>query len=57
MDLKEHIRELARTMEADLGTRLEWVAIDHNNTDNPHVHLLIRGVDEQGKSLMIDRSM
>ena len=55
MDLKEHIRELARTMEADLGTRLEWVAIDHNNTDNPHVHLLIRGVDERGKSLMIDR--
>ena len=55
MDLKEHIRELARTMEADLGTRLEWVAIDHNNTDNPHVHLLIRGVDEHGKSLMIDR--
>ena len=55
MDLKEHIRELARTMEADSGTRLEWVAIDHNNTDNPHVHLLIRGVDEHGKSLMIDR--
>ncbi len=55
MNLKEHIRELARTMEADLGTRLEWVAIDHNNTDNLHVHLLIRGVDERGKSLMIDR--
>ncbi len=55
MDLKEHIRELVRTMEADLGTRLEWVAIDHNNTDNPHVHLLVRGVDERGKALMIDR--
>ena len=55
MDLKEHIRELVRTMESDLGTRLEWVAIDHNNTDNPHVHLLVRGVDERGKSLMIDR--
>ena len=55
MDLKEHIRELVRTMEADLGTRLEWVAIDHNNTDNPHAHLLVRGVDERGKALMIDR--
>ena len=55
MDLKEHIRELVRTMESDLGTRLEWVAIDHNNTDNPHAHLLVRGVDERGKALMIDR--
>ena len=55
MDLKEHIRELVRTMEADLGTRLEWVAIDHHNTDNPHAHLLVRGVEERGKSLMIDR--
>jgi hypothetical protein len=26
-------------MERDLETRLEWVAIDHYNTDNPHVHL------------------
>jgi type IV secretory pathway VirD2 relaxase len=55
MDLKEHIRELVRTMESDLGTRLEWVAIDHNNTDNPHAHLLVRGFDERGKTLMIDR--
>ncbi len=55
MDLKEHVRELVREMEADLGTRLEWVAIDHHNTDNPHVHLLIRGFDERGKALMIDR--
>ena len=55
MDLKGHVRELVRAMEADLGTRLEWVAIDHHNTDNPHVHLLVRGVDERGKALMIDR--
>ena len=55
MDLKGHARELVRAMEADLGTRLEWVAIDHHNTDNPHLHLLVRGVDERGKALMIDR--
>lgn len=54
LDLKEHVRELVREMEGDLGTRLEWVAIDHSNTDNPHAHLLVRGVDDRGKSLMID---
>src|SRR5208283_5943011 len=33
LHLRVHIRELVRTMEADFGPRLEWVAIDHNNTD------------------------
>src|SRR5712692_3054991 len=40
-------------MERDLGTRLEWVAIDHYNTDNPHVHLLVRGRDARGQALQI----
>jgi type IV secretory pathway VirD2 relaxase len=42
-------------MEADLGTKLDWVAVDHWNTDNPHVHLLVRGVDENGQDLVISR--
>ena len=40
-------------MEADLGTRLEWVAVDHWNTDNPHTHLIVRGRDDTGKDLII----
>lgn len=56
MDLKEHARELVAQMQRDLGTRLELAAIDHHNTDNPHVHILIRGVTESGNSLSIDRS-
>ncbi len=55
MDLKDHIRDLVEAMERDLGTRLEWVAIDHHNTENPHAHLLLRGVDQSGKALLIDR--
>jgi type IV secretory pathway VirD2 relaxase len=54
-DLKAFIRDLARQMEADLGTRLDWVAVDHWNTDNPHVHLLVRGVDDTGSDLVISR--
>jgi type IV secretory pathway VirD2 relaxase len=42
-------------MERDLGTRLEWVAIDHHNTDDAHVHLLIRGVRDDGQVLTLDR--
>lgn len=48
-------RDLVATMEHDLGTRLEWVAVDHWNTDNPHVHLLIRGRAEDGRDLVIDK--
>ena len=54
-DLREYTRDLVRQMEADLGTRLEWIAVDHWNTDNPHVHLLVRGVNDQGGDLLIAR--
>ena len=55
MDLRRHARELVAGMERDLGTRLEWVAIDHHNTDDAHIHLLIRGVRDDGKILTLDR--
>jgi hypothetical protein len=42
-------------MAHDLDTRLDWVALDHWNTDNPHVHILMRGRSADGKDLVIDR--
>ncbi|MFD1911845.1 relaxase/mobilization nuclease domain-containing protein [Halodurantibacterium flavum] len=54
-DLRGFTRDLVQQMEADLGTKLDWVAVDHWNTDNPHVHLLVRGVDEAGADLVISR--
>jgi hypothetical protein len=41
--------------EKDLSTRLDWVAVDHFNTGNPHSHVLVRGKDELGKDLVIAR--
>ena len=54
LDLRAHARALVAGMEHDLGTRLEWVAIDHYNTDHPHLHILVRGRDEQGRPLTLD---
>jgi type IV secretory pathway VirD2 relaxase len=54
-DLNAFTRDLVSQMESDLGTRLDWVAIAHWNTDNPHVHLLVRGVAEDGSDLVISR--
>src|SRR5438067_13807120 len=53
LDFKVHTRALVSPMERALGTGLEWAAIDHYNTDNPHVHLLIRGRDARGQGLRI----
>ena len=54
-DLRSTTRDLMRQMERDLGTRLDWVAVDHWNTDNPHVHVLLRGRDDHGQDLVISR--
>lgn len=35
--LKAFTRDLAKQMEADLGTHLDCVTVDHWNTGNPHV--------------------
>ena len=55
IDLKAFTRDLASQMESDLGTRLDWIGITHWNTDNPHVHLLVRGVVQDGSDLVISR--
>jgi type IV secretory pathway VirD2 relaxase len=54
-DLKGYARELVGRMEKDLGTKLDWVGVDHWNTQHPHVHLIVRGVAEDGQDLVIAR--
>ena len=52
-DLRTYTRHLMGRMEADLGTGLDWVAVNHWNTDNPHTHIVVRGRDDTGKDLII----
>jgi len=51
--LRSFTRELVAKMEQDLGTTLDWVAVDHFDTGHPHTHLLVRGATEDGKVLHI----
>jgi hypothetical protein len=53
VDLQAFARELVAQMEEDLGRRLVWAAVNHHNTEHPHVHLVVRGVDVDGKELRI----
>jgi len=52
-ELRTFTRQLMDQMERDLGTRLEWIAVDHWDTDNPHTHIVLRGKDDTGKDLII----
>jgi type IV secretory pathway VirD2 relaxase len=54
-DLRSFTRALLTRMEADLGTALDWVAVDHWDTDNPHTHLVLRGRHQAGHDLVIAR--
>jgi type IV secretory pathway VirD2 relaxase len=54
-DLRTFTRELMTDVARDLGTKLDWIAVDHWNTDNPHMHVLIRGRAEDGQDLVISR--
>ncbi len=54
-DLRSFTRDLVTQMEKDLDTRLDWVAVDHWNTEHPHVHLIVRGARDDGQDLVISR--
>lgn len=54
-NLRSYTLDLMATVERDLGTRLDWVAVDHWNTEHPHIHVLVRGRADDGENLVISR--
>lgn len=48
-DLRDYTRTLMARMAVDLETRLDWVAVDHWDTDNPHTHVVLRGRSGKGR--------
>lgn len=53
-DLTAYTRDFMRQVEADLGTELDWVAVNHHNTGHPHVHVIVNGRDDTGADLVIN---
>jgi type IV secretory pathway VirD2 relaxase len=56
LDLTDYVRRLMARVERDLGRKLEWLAVNHFDTEHPHAHLVIRGVDRSGRELRFDRA-
>jgi len=55
LDLRTFTRDLMAEIQRDLGTRLQWIAAEHHNTEYPHVHVALRSVDEKGRSFRLER--
>ncbi len=55
VDLRCLTADLMERMEKDLGTDLEWVAVEHHNTEHPHAHVVVRGVRSDGIALRMSR--
>lgn len=54
-DLPAYTREVMARAGAALGTKLNWVAVDHHDTDNPHTHIILRGRRANGQDLVLPR--
>ncbi|MGE3251983.1 MAG: hypothetical protein AB7L26_17290, partial [Hyphomonadaceae bacterium] len=54
-DLNAYTRDVMARAELALATRLEWVAVNHWDTDNPHTHIILRGKTRDGRDLVIPR--
>ncbi len=46
-DLREMTRHVMRCLEDDKRQQIDWVAVEHHNTEHPHVHLVIFGGGRQ----------
>ncbi len=46
-DLREMTRYVMSEWEKERGQSLHWVAVEHHNTEHPHVHVVIAGTGER----------
>lgn len=54
-DTTELTRKIMRQVERDLGTHVDWVAVNHYNTPKPHTHIVVRGRVQGERDLIIAR--
>jgi hypothetical protein len=53
--MQQYVRDVMARYEQDLGTKLSWGSVIHYDTEHPHAHVMIRGRDDRGGDLVIDR--
>jgi hypothetical protein len=56
VDLQDYTREVMGELGSSKGLDLDWYAVQHNNTDHNHVHVVVMGRDEHGRQVRFDRN-
>jgi type IV secretory pathway VirD2 relaxase len=56
LELTEYVRRLMATVERDVDRKVEWAAVNHYDTEHPHAHVIIRGVDRDGREVRLARA-
>lgn len=55
MDLNEYTRRYMEKMNIYTRYKLKYVAVPHYNTEQNHVHVIISGIDAEGRSVRFSR--
>lgn len=54
-DKREFTREVMEQLGKEKGLDLKWMAVEHNNTDHHHIHVVVMGKDKNGTDVRIDK--
>ncbi|MBA3992562.1 MAG: hypothetical protein C0469_03475 [Cyanobacteria bacterium DS2.3.42] len=53
-DKKAFTREVMINLSQEKGRDLQWFAVEHGNTEHPHIHVVVLGRDKHGTEVQID---
>ena len=56
LDKRQYTREVMHELAAEKGLDLRWFAIEHNNTNHHHIHVVVLGKDSHGKDVRIEKA-
>ena len=52
-DKKAFTRDVMHNLSRSKGLDLEWFAVEHNNTDHHHIHVVVLGKDRNGSEVSL----
>jgi len=52
---QEYVREVMHDLGRQKGLELEWYAVEHRNTSNPHSHVVVMGTDKNGRQVKLSK--
>src|SRR5262249_2701155 len=54
-DPKTYTREVMHNLGTDKGRDFNWIAVRHDNTDHPHIHVVVLSRDLSGQPVQITK--